>query len=50
MKTIAYVGLDAHQESITVAVLPRDAEQFAFEARIENRYAAVLKLMRRLSE
>ena len=50
MKRVAYVGLDAHQESITVAVLPRDAEQFAFEARIENRYAAVLKLMRRLSE
>lgn len=49
MASIGYVGLDVHQATIRVAVLPEGSESFVDEVTIENRQEAVRKCVTRLS-
>lgn len=49
MSSIAFAGLDVHQETIRIALLAEGSDSFAEEATIQNRYGAVRKCFRRLS-
>ena len=49
MKSVACVGLDVHQETIRIAVLPEGSDSFVDEVTIQNRYEAVRKSVTRLS-
>ena len=49
MASIAYAGLDVHQETIRVAVLPEGSDTFVEESTIQNRYETVRKCFTRLS-
>jgi transposase len=50
MKSIAYVGMDVHQEDIKVAVFEQSGERAVVETLVSNREHEVRKLMRRLSK
>jgi transposase len=49
MKSMAYVGMDVHKESISVYVLPGVGDEAIVEKRIENDLAKVRKLFLRWS-
>lgn len=48
MKSIAYVGMDVHQEDIKVAVFEGESDEPVVETIISNREDRVRKVMRKL--
>jgi len=50
MKSIAFGGLDVHDETVVIHLIPRDSETVLDERKIRFEKTAVLKYFRRLSE
>ena len=49
MKTLAYVGNDVHQETITVCLYAKDEQEPRLEKTIQNEKRAIEKFYKRLN-